>query len=83
MWVKSTRSNILQLTAFRIYLLVVYGNFVCHLSNQIIGLFSLSPVIWRLVHLHMMRKQVHILVSNYSKLFSSSFKIDLITLNCL
>lgn len=35
-----------------IKLLVVYGNFLCHLINQIIGLFSLSLFFRGLVHLY-------------------------------
>lgn len=40
-----------QLTWIQTRVLPVYGNFLWHLIDEIIGLFSLSPIIWRPVHL--------------------------------
>lgn len=57
------------ITAIRIWLLVINGNFFWHLINQIIGFFSLSPVIWGLVHLYRWANK-HLLESNHRKAFS-------------
>lgn len=59
-----------QLTWINTRVLVVYGNFLWHLFDEITGLFCLSPIIWRPVHLCEWWNMQKILIRKYNIVFS-------------